>query len=432
MTQKNTIAICLFFFFLFLFAFTARGRPQVSDEAAVLGSAVALAVRGHLAIDDLQWLQDQEPIGAYGPDGRLYAKYFPGTIFSAALVYKLAARQPDQPFMWNHQQMAPSAVGAQLALRQNALWGALALTALFLLVTQLYSVRTAVVTVLLIGLCSDWWYQSRGFLSEVGVGAFTILSLYFAVAARPYLSGLTFAISLLFRPFNAIAIPIWLYAVWRGGYKTIWSGIPILFSLLLLAAYNHTRFGSPLNFGYGSEGFSASFLTGLYGILFSPGRSLFLYSPILLLALWGALLLWRQDRPLALACLLTILNYLLLIALWHRWDGGWTWGSRLLTPIIPLTGVLLAAAIEQIWRKPALMALVLFLAVLGLGVQLLALSRDPLRVLLEEVSGGRIPEAETLFTLHHSWLALQWRALQNWQPCDVDASALRLLFANCQ
>lgn len=111
MTQKNIIAICLFFFFLCLFAFTARGRPQVSDEAAVLGSAVAVAVRGHLAIDDLQWLQDQEGIGAYGPDGRLYAKYFPGAIFSATLLYKLGARQPDQPFVWNHQQMAPSARG---------------------------------------------------------------------------------------------------------------------------------------------------------------------------------------------------------------------------------------------------------------------------------------------------------------------------------
>lgn len=430
MKKKLVPALIFFIFFFLLYGVTARARIQVTDEAAVLATTVSLATEGDLSIDELQWLHDQDDIGARSPDGHLYAKYFPGNIFVGALLYKLGAKQVDVPYVWNQKNMAPSAAGARWTMRLNAGLGATAVAFLFLLLSQFYSWRTAVLTAFLFGISSDWWYQSRGFLSEIGTGAFTVLSLYFATREKPTLSGAALAVSLFFRPLNILALPVWGFAVWRKGFKSWLSGWPISLSIGFIALFNYIRFGSPVTFGYGGEAFSSSLLGGLYGLLLSPGRSIFVYSPIFLLSIPGIVWWWQKERRVTAVCLLTIFNYIIVIALWHRWDGGWTWGSRLLTPIVPLLGVFLAPVIERMWSNRWLIGAVLFLALMGTGVQTLALARNPLRVLNDYISSREIPYDETLYTLRHSWIALQLREMSIWQPCDIDAHALRVWLGN--
>src|SRR5438874_13416452 len=153
------LPVC-FFFFLAVYGITSRGKLQASDEAAVFATGVSLATTGHLAIDHFAWLQERVNIGSVGPDGHLYTKYFPGNVFAVALVYKMTARPNDSSYVWV-KEIAPSATGARWALRLNALWGALGMTALLFLVRRYFDWRTAIVTVALIGMCTDWWYQSR-------------------------------------------------------------------------------------------------------------------------------------------------------------------------------------------------------------------------------------------------------------------------------
>src|SRR5690242_10791380 len=160
--RTNLVAglIC-FLSFLLLYGISSRGKLQASDEAAVFASGVSLATTGHLAIDQLKPLQEKVNLGDEGPDGHLYTKYFPGNVFAVALVYKLTARANDQPYIWT-TELAPSITGARWALGLNAFWGALGMTALLLLVRRFFDWRIAIATVLAIGVCSDWWYQSRG------------------------------------------------------------------------------------------------------------------------------------------------------------------------------------------------------------------------------------------------------------------------------
>jgi len=430
--KRNLVCLLIFVFFLFFYGLTARAHVQVSDEVAVFATSVSLVTEGDLAIDELQWLQDVVNIGQKGRDGHLYAKYFPGNVFSAAAVYKLTQRQNDQPYIWNSKVLAPSVSGARLTLRLNAVFGALAMAGLFLLLSRYYCWQTAVLTVVFIGICSDWWYQSRGFFSEVGSGAFLIFGLYFASTDNPYLCSLALALSILFRPLNLIALPIWIFSIWRVGQKPVWSMFPILGSLIVLAIYNFARFDSLLNFGYATEGFSSSLFAGLYGILFSPGRSLFIYSPILLLAFLGAALLYHKERHLLIVCSVCILAYVVAIATWHSWDGGWSWGSRLLTPVLPLIGVLIAPVVEWSRSNKLVLVIVICLAVAGAGVQMIALARDPLQVMIRNVANGDIKYDETLYTFRNSWIAIQYRSLNDWQPCDLDAYSLRSLFELCQ
>lgn len=437
MVNKTTVFVGLicFLFFLFFYGLTSRGNWQDSDEITVLSTGLSLATRGSLAIDELQKIQDTINIGQIGRGNHLYGKYFPGNVLSIAIVYRLAERQNDQPYIIDklYIKAAPSMIGAHWAMEINALYGAMAMTALLILLKRYFDWKTTIATILILGICSDWWYQSRGILSEIGAGAFLIASLCFADYKKPALSGLFFAISILFRPTNLIALPIWGFAIWRNGRKGIWSGLFIVASLFALGFYNWLRFLSPFNFGYGAESFTSSLFVGLYGILFSPGRSLFLYSPILILAIPGAWFFYKREKQLTVICIITVLAYMVTISLWDNWDGGVTWGSRLLTPIVPILGFLIAPVIELAWANKKYLIAILFLTIIGLGVQVLALIRDPMRVMFEQVFSvnGPIHYDWTLYTVQNSWMALQVRSLHNWQVCDLDAYVLRHLISQC-
>lgn len=431
--QHKTSALLCFVFFTLFYGWTARARLQVSDEVATFATGISLATQGDLAIDELQWLQDAVNIGARGAGDHLYAKYFPGNVVSSAALYLLAGPRTDPPYVWNGKDLAPSLARAEIAMRLNAGLGALGLTLLLLTTSKLFDLRTAWVTVILVGLCSDWWYQSRGFLSEVGAGALMMACLYFADDRRPFLSALSLGASLLFRPPSILGLPLWGLSVWKSDQRrrAALSVVLIAAGAVALAAYNWVRFGSPTNTGYGTEGFSGDLLAGLQGLLLTPGRSLFVYSPVLLLALAGAVALYRRHRPFAVAVLASIVCYVVAMAAWHSWDGGWTWGSRLLTPILPLVGLLCAPVVERLWSDWRILVVVVALGALGSGVQVFALARDPIRVLNEQVSGGRVPYADTIYSVERSWLALQAQSLSGWTPCDVDAQALRAMVGSC-
>ena len=431
-TRQYLVAGSICFVSLLLFyGITARGKLQTSDEAAVFASGVSLATHGHLAIDDLQWLQDHVNIGERGPDGHLYTKYFPGNIFGVALIYKLTAQPNDQPYVWV-RELASSATGASWALRVNALWGAIGMTSLLFLLKRYFDWRTAIATVLLIGICSDWWYQSRGLFSEVGAGAFLITGLCLMAYDKPYASSTALAVSILFRPTNILALPVWAVSAWRKPRAAIGSALIVIAAGAFLCWFNYIRFGSILNFGYASERFGGPFFKNLEGVLFSPGRSPFLYSPILVLAIPGTWLLLRKQPILALICLVVIAAYVFTVARLFNWAGGTSWGARLITPTVPLFGVLLAPTVDYIWKNKLLAAAALLLGFAGFSVQMLALLRDPMRVIMEHVATGEIDNQETLYTLRNSWLALQIRSMPSWQRCDLDASTLRMWFADCQ
>lgn len=117
---------------------------------------------------------------------------------------------------------------------------------------------------------------------------------------------------------------------------------------LAIAGYNATFFGAPWRFGPGLSGrFGDAFPESVAGLLLSPGRGLFVFTPIALLALWG---LVRESRQSALARALLAaasLHYVFM-SLWNEWHGGESFGPRLLTDLLPalfffLPGALLAA-----------------------------------------------------------------------------------------
>ena len=75
----------------------------------------------------------------------------------------------------------------------------------------------------------------------------------------------------------------------------------------------------------------------LYGLLFSPSRGFFTFSPFFLLVLGGAVWFLRpvKRHSLFLFSLTWFVLQLVIVARATRWWGGWSYGPRLLTEVIP-------------------------------------------------------------------------------------------------
>ncbi len=118
----------------------------------------------------------------------------------------------------------------------------------------------------------------------------------------------------------------------------------------------------------------------IHSYLLSPGGSLWGTSPVLLLALPGAWLLWRAGkRRHVLAALVLVATFALVFAWWQgvHWFGGLSWPPRFLIPVVPLvllTAMPVLERLTQSSRSRWLLPAVALLAAGSLWVQLGAIS----------------------------------------------------------
>src|SRR5207302_1451085 len=123
---------------------------------------------------------------------------------------------------------------------------------------------------------------------------------------------------------------------------------------------------------------------------FSPGRSLFVYSPILLLAIPGGWMLFKREALMTSLCLFVVLGYAAIVASWGPLGWGLSWGMRLMTPTLPVLGFLAAPGIASVFRNRWLAIAPLTLGLLGFAIQIIALLRDPTHVLIDRVQSGGV------------------------------------------
>lgn len=141
---------------------------------------------------------------------------------------------------------------------------------------------------------------------------------------------------------------------WRNVAAFIAAGAPFA---LLLATYNTICFGGPLELSSGHERlaeFSALAQHGVFGVgypspatlwkmLFGFEKGLFIFSPVLLIALSGVAEAKRRLEPRAFWSLCAVpLSIVLFYAGYPNWHGGWTVGPRYIVATVPfLTALLL-------------------------------------------------------------------------------------------
>ena len=69
------------------------------------------------------------------------------------------------------------------------------------------------------------------------------------------------------------------------GRLLIHSSLTLLCATIIWVIYNASRYGQYFLLGYGNEGFTTPFFIGAYGLLFSIGRGMLIYTPITVICL---------------------------------------------------------------------------------------------------------------------------------------------------
>ena len=170
---------------------------------------------------------------------------------------------------------------------------------------------------------------------------------------------------LLFRIASAVTVlPVYLIAVMAevigAGKKNVlktlekWFLAGVLGTggfIIICGWYNYIRFGSIFQSGYGlstatSLGgrrlFEGPPLTALVAMLFSPGKSIFLYNPVLLLLPLCVYGFYRRHKMVSLTIFSAILSNFILYSFFTAWAGDYAWSIRYQVPVLPFLVVPLA------------------------------------------------------------------------------------------
>lgn len=363
------LALSLFAVILaaYVLAYT-RSFDLAADEGHMFAVAQSLVKHGEFNVDHADNLQYIPPT-SLGPDGHRYAKYGLGQSLAAAPLVALATAFPPIGLLDTTLLLSPLAM-------------ALTATALFLAALEIgASRRHALLTSLAFAFATPALVYAKNFYSEpLGALGYALASLGLARALNrrrsrdALLAGAGIALATLVKTSLIIVAPILLLALWgyAGGRRwrlALWACAPMLAALGVTAWFNWVRFADPIYSGYGGEGFSTFPLLGAAGLLVSPGRSLFVYAPILLAAAPGLWLL-RQPRGLRWWLMGASLTLLLLHGAWVAWWGAWAWGPRLLVPTLPLLSLGLVGALRWARGRGWANMVLGVLAGLGLLIQL--------------------------------------------------------------
>ncbi|NUM80004.1 hypothetical protein HUU42_04290 [bacterium] len=140
-----------------------------------------------------------------------------------------------------------------------------------------------------------------------------------------------------------------------------------------MALYNFVQFGNIFSSGYTEKGqpFTNPLWVGVYGLLFSSGKSFFLYAPVTVLTFVSFRNFAKEHRIEACVFVSIFLIMLIVHAKFFSWAGDGSWGPRYLIPLLPfcvvIAGKRLQNSLEQRRNFSKLAAIALFL--LGIGIQ---------------------------------------------------------------
>ena len=145
---------------------------------------------------------------------------------------------------------------------------------------------------------------------------------------------------------------------------------------LAILVYNYLCWGSATSTGYHPY-FEAYWgenpLVRLWGMFLSPGKSVFLYSPPLVLGLAALPRLWRDHRR---ACLAVLATAGPVIAVYSRYklNGDYAWGPRFIVFVVPALALGFAVLLDAWLVEPARRvrrAVLALVVALGVAVQVL-------------------------------------------------------------
>ncbi|MFC2064772.1 hypothetical protein ACFLXB_06725 [Chloroflexota bacterium] len=340
-------------------------------------------------------------------------------------VYTYFNLDPDYGEQSLNIEPMQAVLGSQLAKLANTLqWGKIqtifflnifltAFTAgaiFWILVLLSFNLHISLTTGFLFGLCTMAWPYSKTYFRDPAAMFFITLSwgaalLLTSRKAQQFSSKksnvflwIVFVVSIFFgilsKNSTMLALPVFLIMfiqhwreAWAGKSRIEKKEFKIIFTILTLVLISvitiwiflPRQSGQLSRFTafYYSTVFKNIFsnprshlIEGILGPIFSPGKSIFLYSPVLILAVIGLIRYFKKSY-------LAWLYFFFLVivqALYYDsiWWGSVNWGLRYLLPTLPIFLITCAPIIEDIYNKtikfPLLQLIIISLLIQVIGI----------------------------------------------------------------
>jgi hypothetical protein len=399
---RPDVRLCCCFFALY--ALTSSGNAfRVPDEFEVYFQAEHLVDAGDISIPQtLAVTQGGQPIffGKFGLDGRPYAPYGPGVAFlivpfhvAGRLVAHVAGvprRPPPDGIAWEFLVGGITTLAMAFAAALAVAGGYRASRALGGRIDRSFGIA------LILGGGTMLWPYGTTLYSEAWLAAafawaaaLIIEARCDASNARARVAGAAVLLALagLAKPTALVIAPGFVVAAlcdphvdratrWRAA---IALSVGIGIGALAQIGWNLARFGHPLDFGYNLGGMipippARAFTVeeiprGLFVQVLTPGKSLFVWAPPVLVSLLVLRTCWSREPGLVAGLITATVAALVFYAAFLFPEGGYAHGPRHLVPLVPL--LILPLAIPGVTIRRRVLAAC---AVAGFLVSALAVS----------------------------------------------------------
>jgi hypothetical protein len=410
---KPKIHLMLFLFFFSVYALTGQGSIQSAD-----GKIMFLLTQAMVENQSVSFSESVTPEDKPGPK---FSKYGLG-MSVLAIPFYLSGKALS--FLLGIE----ASLSTQFAVSMiNSLLTALSCLMIYRFATDRFdfSARTGLFLACGFGLSTIAWYYSEDFMSEPATTLFLLSAVYCVTGKDPTTrkrdmiwAGTFLALAVFCRLAVLVVIPgfiIYQWMVWVETEKRnvnelvmdlVRPALPVIAILVIIMIYNYARFADPLETGY--EKFSGRFLVGFFGILFSPGKSLFLFNPLTLFGCLSFGLCFRKQRKMAVLFGWLIVSHLLLFSFWHGWQGGMSWGPRMMLVVLPY--LIFPIGFILLEYRQAVKIPVLVVLLVGILIQLPSVTVNIARYYYEMSQDfGSQGHDRLLFTPKYSQLIGQFR-----------------------
>jgi hypothetical protein len=401
--QKLHLKLFIWIFLAFSLFYIGLTRGHFTDimQVNLYQTTRSLCEGGNLTTSPIY----DSHLGRYG---KYYSQFGVAQSIAAIPLYAIGKAIHYYLTAWNKRDILSALAGPQLGEEPWRFGGDIEMffvnlfncfvTALLCSVFFIISLRLGAtplmsfIATLLLGLTSYVVPFSTGFLGHSSEALFVLLAFFFLFlftktnkTIHILFAGSALALAFLFRFPAAIALPglsiylflhIWcsrpegntvIFIIKKIFPKFILFGFPLMVASLIHLTVTYFKFETLWK--YNNPGFNLPLLKGLYAFLISPGNSIFLFTPMLLLTPWTFKFFHKRYRLESLCILFISATYLIFYGKYEMYHGLWAaLGPRYLVPIVPLLLLSLALWIQMSGRK--IWLIVLPLAVIGFWVQL--------------------------------------------------------------
>lgn len=369
---------------LFLLCLTA-GLLAFVVQSGELGTADTMH-----RLQTTHWLWTSQPqvfpteypeFGLHGRDGKIYSWYGIGQSL-LMLPADLVATWVASWDVFAGYQDDPAVRSIIVSYSTNILLNVLTAWIAFRLLRQLqFGVKESVAGVLALLFCTTHLHYTQNMQENNYIMLLTLVGFFYQYewlrsGSRRglWIGSFALGLNLLTRVttgLDIIAAGMFLLALlwWEGRrgselWRKIWSyskvAVPVYLCFGIIERwYSYYRFGSwtqtyipifaresraqdptlPANFPW-----STPFHEGVLGALFKPEKSIFLFDPLLILALVLLVLLWKKlttgMRAFAIASLLLLTGYICFYARYTYWAGDFSWGDRYLSSAVEMVAMI--------------------------------------------------------------------------------------------